>query len=213
MIKKSLLLFLTLLVLAACRGGGPGDEERPTPIVAAPADEGGGSADEGGGVGQDIALRLWVQQTDAFRAAYGALADAYMAANPGVRITVESVDPATYDVSVGAALAGGTAGDVVQLPGAAICAASAYLAAVPDAVITFTDAQPRFDPTALNVFTCDGALYGLPQETGTPWGLVVAGSSTMQEVAWDFVRFAALDPINAAAWNAATTTTPALVGQ
>ena len=213
MIKKSAFLLLALLILAACRGGGPGDEERPTPIAPAPAAEGGGSADEGGGVGQDIALRLWVQQTDAFRAAYGALADAYMAANPGVSITVESVDPATYDVSVGAALAGGTAGDVVQLPGAAVCAAAAYLAAVPAAVTTFADAQPRFDPPALNTFTCDGVLYGLPQETGTPWGLVVAGSSVAQEVAWDFVRFAALDPANAAAWNAATTTTPARVGQ
>jgi len=104
MIKKVLFILLALLLLVACRGGGPGDEERPTPIAAAPAAEGGGSADEGGGVGQDVALRLWVQQTDAFRAAYGALADAYMAANPGVRITVESVDPATYDVSVGGRL-------------------------------------------------------------------------------------------------------------
>lgn len=213
MIKKVLFILLALLLLVACRGGGPGDEERPTPIAAAPAAEGGGSADEGGGVGQDVALRLWVQQTDAFRAAYGALADAYMAANPGVRITVESVDPATYDVSVGAALAGGTAGDVVQLPGAAVCAASAYLDAVPEAVTTLADAQPRFDPAGLNAFTCDGVLYGLPQATGTPWGLVVAGSSMAQEVAWDFVRFAALDPANAAAWNTATTTAPALVGQ
>lgn len=215
MIKKSLftLLALLVLVLAACRGGGPGDEERPTPIAAEPAAEGGGSADEGGGVGQDIALRLWVQQTDAFRTAYGALADAYMAANPGVTITVESVDPATYDVSVGAALARGTAGDVVQLPGAAVCAASAYLVAVPEGLTTLADAQARFDPAALNAFTCDGVLYGLPQETGTPWGLAVAGSSTAQEVAWDFARFAALDPANAEAWNTATTTTPALTGQ
>lgn len=213
MIKKSLFFLLALLVLAACRGGGPGDEERPTPIVAAPAAEGGGAADAGGGVGQGIRLRLWVQQTDPFLAAYGALADAYVAANPDVSITVESVDPATYDVSVGAALAGGTAGDVVQLPGAAVCAARAYLAAVPDTVTTPAAAQPLFDPSALAAFTCDGALYGLPQETGTPWGLAVAGSSAAQEVAWDFARFAALDPANAAAWNEATTTPPALVGQ
>ncbi len=213
MIKKFVFILLALLVLAACRGGGPGDEERPTPIVAAPAAEGGGSADAGGGVGQDIALRLWVQQTDAFRAAYGALADAYMAANPGVSITVENIDPATYDVTTGAALAGGLAGDVVQLPGAAVCAANVYLAAVPEAVTTLAEAQARFDPAALNAFTCDGALFGLPQETGTPWGLAVAGSSQAQEVAWDFIRFAALNPANAAAWNTATTTAPALVGQ
>ena len=83
---------------------------------------------------------------------------------------------------------------------------------MPEPVTPLTAAQPLFDPATLNAFTCDGALYGLPQETGTPWGLVVGGASTAQEVAWDFVRFAALDPANAAGWNEATIPPPALVG-
>jgi multiple sugar transport system substrate-binding protein len=42
------------------------------------------------------------------------------------------------------------------------------------------------------------------------WGLTVAGSSPSQAAAWDFVAFVTIDPANAATWNAASGTLPAL---
>jgi ABC-type glycerol-3-phosphate transport system substrate-binding protein len=42
------------------------------------------------------------------------------------------------------------------------------------------------------------------------WGLTVSANSPAANVAWDFVRFVTLDPENAATWNAATGTLPAL---
>jgi len=42
------------------------------------------------------------------------------------------------------------------------------------------------------------------------WGLTVSQNSPAQDAAWDFVRFAALDPANAVQWNLATGTLPAL---
>jgi multiple sugar transport system substrate-binding protein len=42
------------------------------------------------------------------------------------------------------------------------------------------------------------------------WGLTVSSHSPNAEVAWDFASFAALDPENAAAWNATSGTLPAL---
>lgn len=42
------------------------------------------------------------------------------------------------------------------------------------------------------------------------WGLTVSSRSPNAEVAWDFASFAALDPENAAAWNATSGTLPAL---
>jgi multiple sugar transport system substrate-binding protein len=42
------------------------------------------------------------------------------------------------------------------------------------------------------------------------WGLTVSNGSPAADVAWDFIAFAALDPANAAAWNAASGTLPAL---
>jgi multiple sugar transport system substrate-binding protein len=43
------------------------------------------------------------------------------------------------------------------------------------------------------------------------WGLAVSANSKAQDAAWDFVKFAALDPANAAEWNLASGTLPALV--
>lgn len=205
------LLFMLLIGLAAagCRGSGPGGPEtRPTPI-SAPASEGGGSPEEGGGVGQAVALRLWFQQSDTFQTAYQALADAYSAANPGVTVTLESFDVSTYGQTIQQSLTEGTAADIIQMPGGTLCVYNTALAAAPPPVMAFNP-QAAFDPLLLGGFLCDGALYGLPQEISVPWGLAVSGSSAAVDVAWDFVRFAALDPTNAAAWNAATQTTGAI---
>ncbi len=197
------------VMLAACRGGEPLPDSRPTPISAADAAVGGGSAEQGGGIGQVIALRLWTQQSETFDTAYRALADAYTAANPGVIIAIESFDAGIYATALQDALASGAAADVVQMTGATVCVYSANLSAAPEAIIAAAP-QDAFPPVLLGGFVCDGALYGLPQETAIPWGLAVSGHSQAAAVAWDFVRFAALDPANAAAWNAATGTTPAL---
>jgi multiple sugar transport system substrate-binding protein len=43
------------------------------------------------------------------------------------------------------------------------------------------------------------------------WGLTVSESSPAQDVAWDFVKFATLDPANAVQFNLASGTLPALV--
>jgi multiple sugar transport system substrate-binding protein len=42
------------------------------------------------------------------------------------------------------------------------------------------------------------------------WGLSVSANSKVQDAAWDFIKFAALDPANAVQWNLASGTLPAL---
>jgi ABC-type glycerol-3-phosphate transport system substrate-binding protein len=194
------------LLLAACRGDEQGFEVRPTPI-SAPAAEGGGAAEEGGGVGQPVTLRLWTHRNDAFNSAYQALADAYTALNPDVTIAIETFDAAAYEQTIQNALTSGTAADILQLPEASVCGHSLSLAPAPEAIGA---AQNAFIPAALVGFVCDGVLFGLPQESATAWGLVVNNAGLAPGAAWDFVRFVALDPANAAQWNGATGTPPAL---
>lgn len=190
LILKLTILLLALLAATGCRGSGPGgDDTRPTPISEAPAAEGGGGADEGGGVGQPISLRLGLPQDEAARAALQAAADAYVAANPGVAITVETLDPATYDQTVRDALGAGTAADVVALSPAAVCGL-AGLAAAPEGVVA---AAAALDPATLSPFQCNGALYGLPV-AAAPGGLAVNAAAAAPDVAWGFARFAALGP-------------------
>lgn len=208
--KKAAIWLTLIILLAACRGGGPSSQIRPTPISAPSAAEGGGSADQGGGVGQPITLRLWTQHSDLFDPAFQTLADAYTAANPGVALTVESFPIADYNRLVQDSLSAGAAADILQMAGGTLCVYSANLSAAPQAIV---DLRPldSFDPVIIGAFMCDGKLFGLPLESSIPWGLAVSGGSVATDVAWDFVRFAALDPANADAWNAATGTRKALI--
>ena len=188
-LKLSILL-IALLLAAGCRGSGPGgDDTRPTPISEAPPAEGGGSADEGGGVGQTIALRLWLPQDEAARAALQAAADAYAAATPGVAVTIETIDPATFDQTARDALAAGTAADLLALPPATVCGL-AGLAVAPESIAA---AAAALDPAALSPFQCNGVLYGLPV-AAAPGGLAVNAATAAPDVAWDFARFVALNP-------------------
>ena len=212
-----LMFVISALFLAGCRGSGPGGgETRPTPIRPEPGAEGGGSPDRGGAVGRTIALRLWAQRNDTFDEAYQALADAYEDANPGVTVAVETFDVSEYGRLLKDALVAGTAGDVLQMPGSTLCIYSPNLAPAPDTILALNP-QALFDPVLLGGFVCDGALFGLPQEPMVPWGLAVSARSATADtaadtvaVAWDFVRFATLDPIQAAEWNAATETSGAM---
>lgn len=208
--RKPPLLLLLLVLAAACRGGGPSlSETRPTPISAPASAEGGGSADVGGGVGGAIALRLWVQQDVAYEAAYQALADKYMAANPDVTIAIEAFAIATYGQTIQDSLLAGTAADLLQVPGGTLCVYSASLAPAPQPILDLNP-QSVFNSVLLGGFVCDGALYGLPQEATIPWGLAASRTSAAADVAWDFIRFATLDPAVAAEWNAATSTAGAI---
>lgn len=42
------------------------------------------------------------------------------------------------------------------------------------------------------------------------WGLMVSPNSKYQDIAWDFVKFATADPVNATQWNIASGTIPAM---
>lgn len=185
-------IFLTILFIAslsaACRGGGPASEIRPTPINDLASAEGGGAEEAGGG--QAVALRLWVMAGEPHETTYRALADAYAAANPGVTFTIETFDPASYADTAAGALAAGNAADLVQLAGGTVCPLAAHLTPAP-AVITDANPQAAFDPALIAGFTCDGALYGLPRAELAPWGLAVSANSAAAGVAWDFARFAA----------------------
>ena len=42
------------------------------------------------------------------------------------------------------------------------------------------------------------------------WGLSVSENSPVQDAAWDFIKYVALDPANAVQWNLGSATLPAL---
>ena len=173
--KKLLLIAILLLALAAC--GGSTQQAQPT----AP-DAGGGVAEESGG-GQPVSLRLWTHQNDAFNSGYQALIDAYTAENPNVTITLETFDYDTYIQTLQTALPAGTQADILQMFGSWVCsyAEGGNLAEIPADVLSLADAQAKIFPAQIGGYTCDGKVYGIPQEFNIEYGAALVNTAVAEE--------------------------------
>jgi multiple sugar transport system substrate-binding protein len=131
-----------------------------------------------------VTIRLWTHQNDAFNSGYQALADAYMAEHQNVTIELETFDYDTYIQTLQTALPAGTEADVMQMFGSWVCsyAQGGNLAPVPEDVISLADAQAAIFPAQLGGYTCDGQLYGLPQEFNIEYGAVLVNTQLADEL-------------------------------
>ena len=131
-----------------------------------------------------VTIRLWTHQNDAFNSGYQSLADAYMAENSNVTIELETFDYDTYIQTLQTALPAGTEADIMQMFGSWVCsyAEGGNLAAVPEDVITLADAQAAIFPAQIGGYTCDGQLYGLPQEFNIEYGAVLVNTQLAEEL-------------------------------
>jgi multiple sugar transport system substrate-binding protein len=176
--KKRLLTALFFLLagflFVAC--GGDSTETTDT--------DSGSDSSQTADTGDAVTIRLWTHQNDAFNSGYQSLADAYMAENGNVTIELETFDYDTYIQTLQTALPAGTEADVLQMFGSWVCsyAEGGNLAPVPEDVITLADAQAAIFPAQLGGYTCDGQLYGLPQEFNIEYGAVLVNTQLADEL-------------------------------
>ncbi|MCB8979786.1 MAG: extracellular solute-binding protein [Ardenticatenaceae bacterium] len=175
--KKIWLLLLLVLMLAACGGGTDTDD-------AADSDSASSESTDTSTSGDGVTVRLWTHQNDAFNNGYQTLADAYMAENPNVTIELETFDYDTYIQTLQTSLPAGTEADVLQMFGSWVCsyADGGNLAAVPDDVITLSNAQAAIFPAQIGGYTCGDQLYGIPQEFNIEYGAVLVNTQLAEEV-------------------------------
>ncbi|MCA9955382.1 MAG: extracellular solute-binding protein [Anaerolineales bacterium] len=175
--KKIWLLLLLVLLLAACGGGTDTDD-------AASSDSASSESTDTSTSGDGVTVRLWTHQNDAFNNGYQTLADAYMAENPNVTIELETFDYDTYIQTLQTSLPAGTEADVLQMFGSWVCsyAEGGNLAAVPEDVISLSDAQAAIFPAQIGGYTCGDQLYGIPQEFNIEYGAVLVNTQLAEEV-------------------------------
>jgi multiple sugar transport system substrate-binding protein len=137
----------------------------PAPTEAAPAAPSAG--------GEPVELRLWVNESAPFKAAYQALIDAYTAQHPNVKITMESFEYDTYIQTLQTAMPAKQEADIISMFGTWVCSYGDRLATVPPSVITLEEAQKLYFEAPLGGYTCDGKLLGLPQEFNIEYGGVI----------------------------------------
>ena len=160
--KKMMFVVLVLvLVLSACAGG-----------TTKPA------ASE-----ESVTIRLWTHQNDSFNAAYTALADSYMAANPDVKIVLETFDYDSYIQSLQTSIPAKTEADILQMFGSWVCsyADGGSLASVPETVISKADAESQLFAAPLGGYVCNETLYGIPQEFNIEYGAVLFNTAIADE--------------------------------
>ncbi len=175
--KKIWLLLLLVLLLVACGGGTETDD-------AADSDSASSESTDAGTSGDDVTVRLWTHQNDAFNNGYQSLAEAYMAANPNVTIELETFDYDTYIQTLQTSLPAGTEADVLQMFGSWVCsyAEGGNLAAVPENVVSLSDAQDAIFPAQIGGYTCGGQLYGIPQEFNIEYGAALVNTQLAEEM-------------------------------
>ena len=155
----------------------------------------GDGGDGGGGTtgGEAVTIRMWAHRSTSFNAALRNAARAYEAEHPNVSIELETFDYDSYIQTLQTALPAGNAPDIIHMFGTWTCSYADYLTTVPDDIATLPDAQTAFFSGPLGGFTCDDALYGLPQESNVEYGATLvntamadaAGVSTDGWTSWD----------------------------
>ncbi|HWR22411.1 MAG TPA: extracellular solute-binding protein [Feifaniaceae bacterium] len=153
--KKLLSLALVLLFvlsLAACSPAAPGAADK-TPGAS------------GGKDGNAVELVVWGHQEESWNASYRAIADAFMAENPDIRIKYEFFPYDDFESKVQTSLISKSGGaDVYEIWGGwgVDYASTGALAAMPDAMAD----EIRHDayPCTYGALEYGGKLYGMPME-------------------------------------------------
>lgn len=167
--KRITVLFCLLiaagLLLCACGGG---DE-----TTGAPEGETGAAP-----AGEEVTIRVWTHQNDAFNEGLETLANAYMAENPGVTISFETFDYDTYIQTLQTALPAGTEADILQMFGSWVCSyvEGDNLAEVPGDVLTLDEAKDQVFAAQLAGYVCEDKLYGIPQEFNIEYGAALVNT-------------------------------------
>jgi multiple sugar transport system substrate-binding protein len=179
-------MLLTLSLLAAqCGGSAPAPAEEPAAQEEAaeePAQE-EAAAEAPAAEGEAIELRFWMTQNTAFVQANEELIKRFEASHPNIKVKLESFPYDTFIQTLQTSMPAGTEADVIEMFGTWTCsyAKGGRLAEVPDDVITQSDAEKIFFAAPLQGYTCDGKLYGLPNEFNIENGAVLVNPVMFEE--------------------------------
>ncbi|MEA3441839.1 MAG: extracellular solute-binding protein [Chloroflexota bacterium] len=165
---KLLLTLLSIFIVAGLLLSACGPSAEPT---QAPEEEADPAAEE-------VTIRVWTHQNDAFNEGLENLAEAYTAENPNVTINFETFDYDTYIQTLQTALPAGTEADILQMFGSWVCsyAEGGNLAEVPSGVLTMDEAKAQIFAAQLAGYDCDNKLYGVPQEFNIEYGAALVNT-------------------------------------
>lgn len=176
-----LALLTAMAVLAGCGG-------QPKPAPASPPTQAPSSAPAPAPQQptQPVTVTHWQHHDDARAAVLKELAADFMAANPGIKVELQTIPYNEYFDKLLSAIAAGSGPDVFQIPltMAPEMIASGRLAPLPGNVMSAAEVNDKYVAWTVELAQKDGKVYGLPTDVQT---LVLFINA-------DLAREAGLDP-------------------
>ena len=178
--RNILLTLISIFIVAGLLLSACAPSAEPT---QAPAEE-AAPVEEAAPAGEEVTIRVWAHQNDAFNQGLEDLAEAYMTENPNVTINFEVFDYDTYIQTLQTAMPAGTEADVMQMFGSWVCsyAEGGNLAEVPSGVLTMEEAEAQVFAAQLAGYVCDDKLYGVPEEFNIEYGAALVNTQIAADV-------------------------------
>ena len=155
-----------MLALAACSGGGastaPSDAASAAPSAATSA----AASEAPSQAAEPVTLDWWhIATGDSGKADFQAIADAYMAANPNVKINITVLENEAFKAKLAATPPDGYP-DLFQSWGGGTMAAQADAGLLQDITPLIADWKDTVNPGAMSIYNYNGAQYGIPWDMG-----------------------------------------------
>ncbi|GIV77995.1 extracellular solute-binding protein [Litorilinea aerophila] len=170
----STLVILSWL-LGACAGGA-------TPAAPTGGGETAGSEAPSSGT-EKITLRFWSHQNPAFIAANETLIQLFEEAHPDVDIVYEQFPYDVFIQTLQTSMPAGTEADVIEMFGTWVCtyANGGRLAQLPEDIVAAAELRDLMYEAPLGGYTCNGNLYGLPNEFNLEVGGALVNPKLFEE--------------------------------
>jgi raffinose/stachyose/melibiose transport system substrate-binding protein len=160
--KLAALFGIAALALAACSGGGastaPSGAASAAPSVAA--------SEAPSQAAEPVTLDWWhITTGEPGKGDFQAVADAYMAANPNVKVNITVLENEAFKAKLAATPADAYP-DLFQSWGGGTMAAQADAGLLQDITPLIADWKDTVNPGAMSIYNYKGAQYGIPWDMG-----------------------------------------------
>jgi multiple sugar transport system substrate-binding protein len=128
-------------------------------------------------------LRLWSHNNTAFVKTNEELVKKFQEANPNIEVKYENFPYDEFIQKIQTSMAAKNEADVMEMFGSWVqsYAKGGTLAAIPDGVLSMTDAKNLYYAAPLDGYVLDGKLYGLPNEYNLENGGVIVNKRMLKE--------------------------------
>ncbi len=160
------LVAIIAIIVGACGSTAATTAPSAEPSTAAPASTAPSEAPSAS-TAEEVSLDWWhITTGEPGKTDFQAIADAYMAANPNVKINITVLENEAFKTKLATSIQSGDVPDLFQSWGGGTMAAQADAGALKDITADIAPWKDTINPGALSIYAYNGVQYGVPWDMG-----------------------------------------------